>query len=32
VQVMECNGEHVLNLKHLVTLIEDGEKVRVQTK
>jgi hypothetical protein len=29
---MECNGEKVLNLKHLVTLIEDGEKVRVETK
>jgi len=25
-QVLECNGEKVLNLKHLVTLIEQGEK------
>ena len=29
---MECNGEKVLNLKHLVTLIEEGEKVRGETK
>jgi hypothetical protein len=26
-QVWECNGEKVLNLKHLVSLIERGEKV-----
>merc|ERR1712216_195269 len=25
-QVLECNGEKILNLKHLVTLIEQGEK------
>ena len=28
-KVWECNGEKVLNLKHLVTLIEEGEKVIV---